>query len=190
MAKNKEANKWRNLGLIVLVVIIIAFAYVFILPSLFPKNIGGILEENEYSVESFSFSISSFINPLDVKLVEDLENFVGSEEDMAYVKKVLEIEEDKNALVEEYFLFLNKDYLTACDELHVSEENLSESALDVVDGSEELDAMSNTFGADVNVDNLLYQYENLLMSMSAAEENCLAMWEMGEYEYMEEEFEE
>lgn len=182
-------KRWKNLGIIVIAIALLFIIY-FLSIAFYSKGVVEILNDNEYSIESFSFSISSFVNPLDPKLISDLENFSGSNEDKAYVVKVLEIENDKKIILENYFEFVQGDYLDTCDNLHIIEENLSELSLDVIEDSEELGRMPNSFGADVNFDNLFYQYETLLMSMSSAEESCFSLWEIIEYEYMEEEFDE
>lgn len=183
-------KRWRNL--VIIVVLIFVFILIFFLTSSGfgedDENLVSLIENNEYTEESFSYSLGSFINPLDSSLVNDLQEFEGYENDKVFVEKVLEIEDDKNELLEDYFSLFDENTIDLCDNIHLKSDEFSDKALDIIDKINEIDSLDSSIEVDINDSRLNEQYEDLLISLSEFEYGCFSIWESIEYDLFDEEY--
>ena len=178
-------KRWRNLGILFVVVVVAIVAYLFLPSLLAPQSISSVLLQNEYTPESLSFSLSSYMLPLDDGLLKDLKKLQGtsSGDDKKLLDAVVSLESDKNEMMGEYFGLLQQDVLTRCDNFDAAEKSITAKAQSIREKVADLSSMKSSIQLDINNDNMDQEYEDMLVSFTSQSEQCFNMWELMDYSY-------
>jgi len=174
-------KRWRNLGILLVVVVVVVSAYFLINSDVFKaQTLDSTLAKNEYTNESFSFSVSSLVHPLDDKLVLDLKSLAArsSGNDKAVLEEIILLEKDKNVMMENYFDLLALDVVSRCDAIQSEEKIIGDKAFAIRERVAALPLKKTSFVLDINEGHVVGDYENMLISFSAMEDSCFELWDI------------
>ena len=184
-------KRWRNLGILFLIVIVAAAAYLAINSGIFSgSSVSSALASNGYTNESFSFSVSSLVHPLDDKLVSDLKSLASrsSGNDKAALEEIVQLEKDKNAMMGHYFDLLSVDKVSQCDSIQSEEKSIGDEAFGIRERIVALPSKKASFALDINESHVVQDYEDMLVSFSAMEDSCFELWGLMDTSYFDQNY--
>ncbi len=169
-------KRWRNLGFLVLVVVIVLSVWFLFSTKSSNDDFEVFLEKNELSKDEFSDALSSINKPLADDTIADLKNLSSksSGDEKIFLEKILTVESQKRDVLLLTENKLSNNLEDICQNIFSYRDEIQTKMYLLEDNMLSLGSMQNGFGVDINSENIIYQSEMIPLALDDFEWTCIS----------------
>jgi len=167
-------KRWRNLGILVLVVVVIALAF-FLYNSFSVGSFDKVIQRNGYTTVKFESEVSSLSTQISPGVLSDLKELskTAKGSDKNFLEGVIQLESNKQIFLLDFNQFMDSNLESACDNIIQYQSDLGDAVVDLSAQVEYLDSVGNSYGVDLNTDYANKQAQLLPEALNELEYSCI-----------------
>jgi hypothetical protein len=152
-------KQWRNLGILVVILIIVSLIVYFVFPQYLPfstKNgLAQVVEKNNLDLDKFKGSVESLSVTFSPALASDLKNLSSKSSgvDKLYLDTLLQIDSEKSLISSKLSELYDKNQ-DFCSSLYSYEDQIDESVSKIQDKFDSLSLIKSVYSIDLNGGNI------------------------------------